>query len=160
MGIPIFDANPERIRVDSDAIGGAALDVTPGATVTGLGGPLDYSFRSYTIDVDPTAQVTVTGGMAAAISARLAAPDEFTIASANLERFFDTVNDPGKQDAVLTPTAFNNRLNKMSLQIRHVMRSPDIIGVEEVENLSTLQAVAAKVNNDATAAGDANPNYV
>ncbi|HEY3159321.1 MAG TPA: Ig-like domain repeat protein, partial [Vicinamibacterales bacterium] len=107
-----------------------------------------------------TAQVTVTPFVAAATPVRVPLADEFTVGSANIERFFDTVNDPNKQDAVLTPAAFNNRLNKVSLQIRNVMRSPDIIGVEEVENLSTLQAVAAKVNNDATAAGEPNPAYV
>src|SRR5262249_45221535 len=35
----------------------------------------------------------------------------------------------------------------------------DIIGVEEMENLPTLQAVADKVNNDATAAGVSSPGY-
>ena len=54
-------------------------------------------------------------------------------------RFFDTTNDPGTSDAVLTATAFANRLNKVSLEIRDVMRSPDIVGVEEMENLATLQ---------------------
>src|ERR1044071_7654606 len=48
-----FDANPERVRVDSDAVGGTPLDLTPGQTVTNLVGPLDYSFRSYTIDLEP-----------------------------------------------------------------------------------------------------------
>ena len=40
------------------------------------------------------------------------------------------------------------------------MLSPDIIGVEEMENLSNLQAIASKVNNDSVAAGQPNPNYV
>jgi predicted extracellular nuclease len=39
------------------------------------------------------------------------------------------------------------------------MRSPDIIGAMEVENLPTLQAIADQVNGDAVAAGDLNPNY-
>ena len=60
------------------------------------------------------------------------------MASFNMQRFFDTVNDPGIDDVALNPTAFNNRLNKASLAIREVMKSPDIIGVEEVENLATL----------------------
>ena len=76
-----------------------------------------------------------------------------------MERFFDTVNDPGVSDVALTATAFNNRLNKASLAIRHVLQSPDIIGVEEVENLTTLQAVAAKVNNDAVGEGQPDPGY-
>jgi uncharacterized protein (TIGR03437 family) len=69
------------------------------------------------------------------------------------------VNDPGVSDVTLTQTAFTNRLNKASLSIRNVMRSPDIIGVVEVENLTTLQALATKINNDATAAGATNLNY-
>ena len=34
--------------------------------------------------------------------------------------------------------AFDARLKKASLAIRHVMRAPDVIGVEEMENLPTL----------------------
>ena len=37
--VPRFDANPERLRVDSDAIGAPALEVTSGALVTNLTGP-------------------------------------------------------------------------------------------------------------------------
>jgi len=41
--VPRFDANPERLRVDSDGlVGGTALEVTSGAVVTNLVGPLDY----------------------------------------------------------------------------------------------------------------------
>ncbi len=40
------------------------------------------------------------------------------------------------------------------------MSLPDVIGVEEMENLPTLQAVATKVNNDEVAAAHPNPNYV
>ena len=40
-----------------------------------------------------------------------------------------------------------------------MLNTPDIIGVEEMEHLSTLQAVADKVNADAIAAGQPNPNY-
>ncbi len=36
---------------------------------------------------------------------------------------------------------------------------PDVIGVEEMEHLSNLQALADKVNADAIAAGQPSPNY-
>ncbi len=39
------------------------------------------------------------------------------------------------------------------------MRMPDILGVQEVENLATLQALAARLNQDAVTAGDPNPDY-
>ena len=157
--VPRFDANPERLRVDSDAQpGSVSIEVTTGAVVTNLTGPLDYSFRAYTILPDPATPPGVSG-LHAAIPVPLPAPKEFTVGSFNLERFFDTVNDPTVSDVALTAEAFARRLNKASLAIRDLMRSPDILGVEEMENLSTLQALAAKVNADAVAAGAPDPAY-
>jgi len=158
-GVPRFDANPERLRVDTKGQSGSTvLDVTAGALVQNLTGPLDYGFRAYTILQDPTPAPTVSG-----IVTYTAVPvpnaDELTIASFNMERFFDTTDDPGVSDVKLTATAFANRLNKASLAIRNVMQSPDIIGVEEMENLATLQAVADKVNADTVAAGGTDPQY-
>jgi predicted extracellular nuclease len=159
--IPRFDANPERLRVDSDGLtGGVKLDVTTFVTVTNLTGPLDYAFRTYTIlqDPPPAAQPGVSANISA-IPVPVPDADEFTVGSFNMERFFDTTDDPTVQDVVLTATAFNNRLNKASLAIRNVMRTPDVIGIEEMENLTTLQMVATKINNDAVAAMQPNPNY-
>jgi hypothetical protein len=157
--VPRFDANPERIRVDSDGLaGGTILDVSTGAVVTGLVGPLDYAFRTYSILPDPGSSPSVAGGTMATACPTPAA-NEFTVASFNMERFFDTVDDPGISDVALTMTAFNNRLNKASLAIRNFMRFPDVLGVEEVENLTVLQAIATKINNDAVAASQPNPMY-
>jgi predicted extracellular nuclease len=157
--VPTFDANPERLRVDSDGLAGSTpIEVTTGAVVTNLTGPLDYAFRTYTIDPEPATVPVVTGNISA-IPVPVPASNEFTVASFNTERFFDTTNDPSVDDVVLTATAFNNRLNKASLAIRNVLRVPDILGVEEMENLAALQELAGKVNSDAVAAGQANPNY-
>jgi uncharacterized protein len=168
--VPRFDANPERLRVDADGQVGSVrtpiapnvfitnLEVTSGAVVSNLTGVLDYGARAYTILPDPASPATVTGNTSA-VAVPSPAMDELTIASFNMERFFDTTNDPGVDDVALTATALANRLNKASLTIRNVMNSPDIIGVEEMENLTTLQAVADKVNNDSVAGGQANPNY-
>ncbi len=156
--VPRFDANPECLRVDSDAQPGtAAINVTTGATVNNLVGVLDYGVRSYTVLPDAATPPTVTGNISAT-SVPVAGANEFTVASLNMERFYDNVNDTGG-DAVLTATAYQNRLNKASLLIRNVMRSPDIIGIVEMENLAVLQAVATKVNADAVANGDPDPNY-
>ena len=155
--VPIFDNNPERIRVNTLGQSGATVpvDVTDGATVMNVIGVLDYAFRAYNILTDPATVPVATGNVSAApVPAETAG--ELTIASFNMQRFFDTLDDPATQDVVLTPTAFANRLNKASLAIRNVLRSPDVIGVEEMENLSTLQAVADKVNADS---GSPSPLY-
>jgi hypothetical protein len=157
--VPSFDANPERLRVDSDGQPGAsALEVIAGAIVSGLTGPLDYAFRTYTILPDPAAPPVVTGNVSA-VPVPAPAADEFSVACFNLQRFFDDVNDPGISEPVLTATAFANRLQKASLAIRDVLRTPDILGVVEVENLATLQALASRINADAVAAGQPDPGY-
>ncbi|MEP6922429.1 MAG: Calx-beta domain-containing protein, partial [bacterium] len=157
--VPRFDENPERLRVDSDAQPGTtAVNVSVGSVFAPLTGEMDYSFRTWTI----LPELTLTGGTnGSATAAPTPTATELTVASFNMERFFDTVDDPTTSDPVLTATAFNNRLNKASLIIRNVQHYPDVIGIEEMENLSTLQAVAAKVNSEAQSIdGLPNPNYV
>ncbi len=155
--IPRFDSNPERIRVDSDSIVvGQLINVGFGQTVSNLVGPLDYTFRTYTIN--PEATPTVAG---ATPETAVSTPSsmEFTISSYNLERFFDTTDDPGVSDPVLTPTAFNDRLLKASRQIRNFLKTPDILGIVEIENLATLQGLATQINTDAALASQPNPMY-
>ncbi|MGZ4888499.1 MAG: PxKF domain-containing protein, partial [Candidatus Angelobacter sp.] len=157
--VPRFDANPESIRVDTASLSGSTiLDVTSGATATSLTGPLDFSSRFYTLLNEPGSGASATGNVSAT-PVPVPAANELTIANFNMERFFDTINDPATSDVALTATAFANRLNKASLAIRTVLNTPDVIGVEEMENLPTLQALADKVNADAVAAGQPSPNY-
>ena len=158
-GLPRFDSNPERLRVDSDGqTGASAIDVSAGALVLGLVGPLDYAFRTYTILPDPATPPVVNGGSSVR-AVRAASGIEATIASFNLQRFFDTADAPGTGDAVLTPAAFDGRLSKASRAIRELLRAPDVLGVVEIENLAALEAVAARISQDAIAAGQPDPQY-
>ena len=155
-----WDTNPEILSINSlGQPGSVAIDVTTGQTISNIIGPIEFSQRAFTIDPDPSTPPTVSGSPMTFVAVPQAAATELTVDSFNMERFFDTVNDPSTDDVALTATAFANRLNKASLAIRNVLRYPDILGVEEMENITTLQAVAAKVNNDALTAGDPNPNY-
>lgn len=159
LNVPRFDENPERLRVDSDAQPPAsAINVTTGTVISNIIGPLDYAFRTYTILPDPGTP-PVVGTLAVATPVPDPATTEFTVASFNTFRFYDTVNDSGVSDVALTATAYSNRLNKMSLVIRNVMRTPDVIGVQEIEKLSVLQDIANRVNADAVAAGNPDPQY-
>ena len=158
--VPRFDANPERLRIDSDAQPGTpAIDVPSGAVITGLVGVVDYAFRTYTILPD-AGSATVASVPAVVRPVRAATVAEATVASFNLERFFDTVNDAGISDVALTPAAFELRLAKASLAIRTSLRLPDVLAVVEMENLTTLQTLAARVGTDAVAAGLPDPQYV
>jgi uncharacterized protein len=158
--VPRFDGNPERIRIDSDGQPGApALDVSSGRIVLNLVGPLDYGFRSYTILPDPATPPVVAPGGADAVPSPPASDDELSVASINLQRFFDTSNDPATSDAVLTAAAFQARLTKASMYILGLLGRPDIVAVSEVENLATLQTLAAVLNRDAQLGGLDDPQY-
>lgn len=141
---PSFDGNFERVMVDSDdAIVSFSpfarrptVSVTTGTVVTGITGPLDYSFDNYRIVLDADVTPGTTGGVTAATPVPARTSGEFTIAHANLENF--GVSNPD----------FTDRLNKASLAIRNVLRTPDILGVIEVFDLPSLQQLAAKVNSD------------
>ena len=159
-----WDGNPELIPVASRGLfNGPFIDVATGAILTDLTGVLDIVNSYYTIDVDlPSTSPlpTISNNNLTFTAVPQQTNDELTVASFNLERFFDNVNDPAIGEPVLTATAYANRLNKASLAIRNVLRSPDVIGMIEIENLTVLQGLATKVNNDAVAAGQPNPNYV
>ena len=159
--IPRWDFNPEVIAVDSDTIGAPQADLAAGCRIVDgtLTGPLDYTFRRYTIYPEG-ALASACDGRDQPSGAVVPSEDHATFATYNLQRFFDTVNDPAISEPVLTADAFAARLNKASLGIRAYMHSPDVIGVSEVENLGALQALAAKVNADAVAMGAPDPGYV
>jgi predicted extracellular nuclease len=159
--VPRFDTNPEIIQVYGPGQPGATpLNVTAGATVSNLTGILSYFPSMYEILPDPASTATATGNITyTPIPDKTAS--EFTVASTNLERFYNTTQDPIGSGTVttLTPTAFANRLNKASLGIRNVLKAPDIVAVEELQDLPTLQALAAKINTDQQSATGTNPNY-
>lgn len=146
-GAPRYDGNPELLRVDSRSTGATPIDVSVGQTAGNLVGPLDYGFGYYTL-LREASNTPVIVGSPQAMAVPAPTENQLTVASFNVERFFDTTNDPTIAEPVLTPTAFANRLNKVSLHIRNLLRSPDILGMVEVENLSTLQAIATQVNTD------------
>jgi hypothetical protein len=157
--VPRFDNNPERLRVDSNAQAGAPRrEVTTEAVVSNLVGVLDFADGVWTLLPDAGVPAPISANIAA-VPVPAAGSNEFTVASFNLERFFDTTDDPAVDEAILTPAAFNGRLNKASLAIRDVLRAPDILGLVEIENLTTLQTLAARLNADAIAASQPPPGY-
>ena len=157
--IPRWNMNPEIIAVTSTTLGLPALDVAAGCRLQSLVGPLDYGFRRFTILPEATPDVDCDGADQPMASTAPSA-DHATFATYNLQRFFDTVSDPGTNEPVLTPEALEARLNKASIGIRDYLHAPDVIGVTEVENLSVLTLLANRINADAVAAGQADPGYV
>ncbi len=142
-GLPVFDGNPEIFEIDN-GLGGPTIELAAGSVVVLAEGPLAFSFGNY--QIWPTALEAV--GTIEPTPVRPRAAGEFTVASQNLFRLFDTTDDPSCDEETATAQQFADRLNKFSLQVRTVLGSPDVLAVSEVENLSTLQALAAKILAD------------
>lgn len=155
----LFDHNPERLRIESlGQIGGTAINVSTNASVRNLTGVMSYSFRVFSILVDPDSKHTVTGG-SRAIPIPEPEQGEFTVASMNLERLFDEKDEENSFDPAVPTEIIENRFKKISNAIRNFLRMPDVIGVSEVENMAILERLAKRVNADAVAAGLDDPKY-
>lgn len=158
---PYFDMNPELLRVDSDSqTGSKAIDVTAGATLKNVTGVVDYAYNAYTLLIDANNPPMVEG-VKTFTKASAAGERETTVASFNIENFFNDEKDSDnvQKEAVLTKEDYQRRLNKASLAIRNVLSMPDVLGVAEVESLKVLKTLADKINADAVAANQPNPKY-
>lgn len=157
--IPVFDNNPERIRVESTAqLGAQTIDVKASAEIKNVRGVLHYAYRTYTIYVDADNKPTISG-LTPAKPLPATNDRQFAIAGMNLENFFDDQDDPSIKEDIVTSQAFEKRLKKISLAIRNYLNMPDVIGVIEVENLAATKRLAQRINDDATAIGKPNPKY-
>jgi uncharacterized protein len=181
-GIAAFDDNPERILVDSILAGGTSIEISTGAVLTNVTGVLDFTFSSDSF-YDPSRLILdssynrnqVTAGMTVQ-PIPAATGSQFTVASFNIERFYNTnsaddlyfvpngvtgFNGNSSTGTVstgqtftsaavdVTQAAYTLRLKKVSLALRTVLNTPDIVTLEEVENQSVANDIATQINTDA-----------
>ena len=142
--LPYFDANQERIK--AFPLQGTRLVADAGAPVSNLVGVLTYYGDSWELLYDVANPPVIGAASASAVSD--AGANDITVAGFNLERFFDNINDPAIGEPVLTNTAFANRLAKTGAAICDWVKSPDILGVVEVENIGTLTSLANYINSN------------
>ncbi len=178
--VVLYDDNPERFIVESSLGGGTALDVSSGAVLTNVTGVIDFSYSTDVPYGDPAriilqpGQVTSANYTPGVTVQPLAVPgsNQVTVAAFNIERFFNpsaadnkyfnagSGNVGGSSAVNVTAAAYARRLAKLSLAVRNVLNTPDVIGMEEVENVSVLRDIAKQIDTDAVAAGTPAPGYV
>lgn len=157
--LPIFDHNPEVLRIESlTQIGASGLNVFARSEIKGMTGVVHYAFNRYSIltDAGTTPTVTATGRP---VVMPATTERQISIAAANIESLFDDVDDPAIREEVVTTEAFQKRIGKVSLAVRDYLRLPDVFAVIEAENINVLKKLAAKINADAVAAGKPDPKY-
>jgi predicted extracellular nuclease len=155
------DYNPERVLVDDESrIGGGnntriveadaepfQVAVAVGDAFTRLTGVIDYQFGQYRRqpDVDPESLLASRQGKPGVgiDRVRVTKNSEVSIASFNVENFFDAVDDPDKADSpILTAEEIEIKAAKLTLAIADELRCPDILVLVEIEE-------ALVINGDA-----------
>lgn len=157
--LALFDANPQRLRIESAAqLGAQAINVPANIEMKNVTGVMYYGFQCYSILIDVTTRPSVAN-YPKPINMPPLGERQFSVATMNLENLFDDVDDPDMREEIVTSEAFNARLKKISMAVRIVMQSPDVIGVTEVESLHGLKRLAEKINADTEAGSKPNPKY-
>ena len=141
-GVPIFDGNPEVFEIDPDKLGQPDVIAKPGDTYAATG-PLAYEFGDY--EIWAAVPVSVTPGPSVVVPVRPASPTEMTIASLNMFRLYDDIDDPGIQDDIVSSVEYLIRRTKFRRYILEVLRAPDVIGLQEIEKLDILIDLAADI---------------
>lgn len=169
----VWDGNPEVIEIDYDEAGLATgTELTAGSRFSATG-VVGYSFGDF--EFYPTSYAPIT---TQAVPEPVITPvggSELTVASFNTQHLCDDPNAPlpsdtddpvgdddgdannndGDSDCVRdTPVAgagaftYADKLRKVSSYIRIVLNNPDVIGLQEVDEQTTLEALAAQIIAD------------
>lgn len=134
----------EVICVDGKGLYKITPQVQVGNQVQGLVGALAFSLGDYRMQLtEPPLVLTTTEKLT--IQSKLdTVGNQFSIATLNLYNLFDTFDDPEKDDSVLSNTEYQRRLRKRALVISEILNEPDLIAMQEAENLAVLQALVAR----------------
>ncbi len=146
-GLPEFDGNPELIEMSVEALG-LPFQALSGGTEFSAKGVLSFGFGDY--ELQPSELIIINENIIPG-AVRDALPTEVTIGSANLFRIFNDIDDPGSEDddQIADPLEYAARLQKLGNYFVNDMKSPTIIGLQEIENLSVMNDLVTAI----TAAG-------
>ena len=148
--IPVWDGNPEVFELDADKLGLPFGIIEVGTTFSATG-ILGFEFGDY--ELWPT-ELTLNDPVPPE-PLRERARAEFTVASLNLFRLFDDVDDPSdltsqgaaRDDQVVSTDEYATRRAKFANYIVNTLDAPDVLGVQEVESLTVLEDLAADIES-------------
>ncbi len=149
-GLPVWDGNPEVFELDPDKLG-LRNQIIPAGSSFSATGVIGFEFGGY--ELWPTSLHIDAAKLPRSVRHKRWL--ETTVGSLNLFRLFDDVDDPpganafGEEtdDFVVSSEEYQRRLNKFAHYIVDGMKTPDIIGVQEVESLKVLEDLANAVNS-------------
>lgn len=147
----VWDGNPEVFEMDADFFGAvpANTPINGGARFTAVG-VMGYDFGDY--EFWPTSlNITYANPMPRPVT-DWRDRSVLRVGNLNMLRLCDTdasnttftCGDSGEPDAAELAT----KLSRLSAYIGGVLKLPDVMAAEEVENLTVLQALASQLNSD------------
>ena len=115
-------------------------------TVSGTVGPLAYGFENYRVMVQPDQLPTVADTGVAYPYSRIQprAPDQARIASFNVENFFP--EGAALDGGTVTQEESDEKRDRIADAIDRLLKRPDVIALQEVDNKVLLGSLAAALN--------------
>jgi predicted extracellular nuclease len=113
-----------------------------GDRIQGVQGVLSFSLGTYRLSL--LAQPTQIPESTPLLSVEESTEPAFTFGTFNLNNLFDTLDDPAKDDDVLSGTEYHRKLEKLALTLHAGLGEPDFVAVQEVENATVLAHLAAR----------------
>jgi predicted extracellular nuclease len=110
--------------------------VARGDAITGITGPLAYTFGQHKIEPISIAEITSQEQTLPVLPP--AKTDEFSVATFNVENLFDLVDPHPSSPPQPTLYEYQSKLSKIADAIL-AMGAPTIIGLQEVENIDVLE---------------------
>jgi len=128
----------------TDDAGGYVVNTRTGNIVSNLYGPLDYTYDEYKVLPSPDNPPEVLSEWWAESDyvPDLGLSGGLTVATYNMYNLFDEFDDPDLDDTVNDPEVVELQLKKHALAIHDMLRMPDLIAVQEVENIEILERLA------------------
>ena len=114
-----------------------------GDTVTGVTGPLAFTYENYKIE--PIATPVITATERPLPELKPAGPHQFSIATFNVENLFDADTPHPSDPPIPSTRQYSLDLAKTADAIL-AMGAPAIVGLQEVENIDTLTDLAGQTN--------------
>ena len=155
-GVTKWGGNPQRVLIDTTTFGGSPVNITVGQSIsctTGANikvgatagiGLIDYTLGYARLLIFPTSVCAVNGTIATTTSAA-ADSTHFHVGTLDLNRFYSTTGATTGSVAV-TSAAYATRTAKAAQAIVNSLGKPDIMAVQEVQDLQTLTDLGNAVN--------------
>lgn len=147
---PGTGGSAERVlRLDPEGLGGNARYLHGGARIRATG-PLVFRHGEHTLWPE---RLAVLSEPDLPRAARQPQNGELTVATFNLRLFHD--EHAAKDEPAVSPAVFQARVRKLSGWFEQLLHCPDVVAVQEIENVEVLGRLATATECDYRAVGGA-----